>query len=244
MSEMEHGPFVSSTITDDPLSTSSIFVYKGIAVRVAPDAVMVFDTDLLRVARAWTGGFLKWSPARHSLQEWPTPDGFAHFSTGPRPGWSRNGKFVDPRSRPYGPVPATIGRYQGLHLHGDRVVFSYLIGAVEVLEAPGFERLETRAVFTRTFNVGVSAESLSLLVAEVPDGPASELDSQRVTPTDGYLAVRSGDATRLIGFRGLPANATWRREFHQLILDLPPLTEPLRFEVAIGPVSGGEPAYL
>ena len=61
---------------------------------------MVFDTDLLRVARAWTGGFLKWLPARHSLQEWPTPDGFTHFSTGPRPGWSRNGKFADPRRAP------------------------------------------------------------------------------------------------------------------------------------------------
>ena len=244
MSGMEHGPFVSATLTDDPLSTSSIFVYKGIAVRVAPDAVMVFDTDLLRVARAWTGGFLKWLPARHSLQEWPTPDGFTHFSTGPRPGWSRDGKFADPRSRPYGPVPTTIGRYQGLHLHGERVVFSYRIGATEVLEAPGFERIETRPVFTRTFNVGASTESLSLLVAEVPDGPASELETNRVTPANGYVAVRSGEGSRVIGFRGLPAEAIWRREHRQLILELPPAKEPLRFEIAIGPAERGDHAYL
>ena len=52
LNKMDHGPFVSSTISTDPLSIRSIFVYKGIAVRVGEDeeAVMVFDTDLLRVA--------------------------------------------------------------------------------------------------------------------------------------------------------------------------------------------------
>jgi glucose/arabinose dehydrogenase/azurin len=244
MTRMDHGPFVSSTLTDDPLSTSSIFVYKGIAVRVAPDAVVVFDTDLLRVARTWTGGFLKWQAPRHGLQEWPAPDGFTHFTTAPRPGWSRDKKFTDPRSRRYGPLPATLGRYQGLHLHGDRVAFSYRIGGAEILEAPGFERLETRPVFTRTFNIGATTDALSLVVAEVPDGPASDLESTRVTPANGYVAIRSGEAARVIGFRGLPADARWRREFRQLILDLPPLQEPLRVEVAIGPAERGDHEYL
>lgn len=71
LNDMDHGPFVSSTISNDPLSIRSIFVYKGIAVRVGDDeeAVMVFDTDLLRMASAWTGGFLKWYPARDGYQE-------------------------------------------------------------------------------------------------------------------------------------------------------------------------------
>ena len=71
LNAMEHGPFASSTIATDPLSTRSIFVYKGVAVKVGKnkDAVFVFDTDLLRPARAWTGGFLKWYPARDGLQE-------------------------------------------------------------------------------------------------------------------------------------------------------------------------------
>ena len=66
---MEHGLFVSSTIATDPLSTRSIFVYKGVAVKVGKDkdAVFVFDTDLIRPARAWTGGFLKWYPARDGV---------------------------------------------------------------------------------------------------------------------------------------------------------------------------------
>ena len=123
MNAMDHGPFVSATISTDPYSTRSIFVYKGIAVRVGEDrdAVMVFDTDLLRVASAWTGGFLKWYPAREGLQEFPSPDGYTHFSTSQRPGWSRDGNFADPRPWRYGPVPRALGAYKGLYLHGDRV---------------------------------------------------------------------------------------------------------------------------
>ncbi|MGY8696361.1 MAG: DUF6797 domain-containing protein [Verrucomicrobiia bacterium] len=89
---MDHGPFVSATISSDPQSTRSIIAHKGIAVRVGADrdAVVVFDTDLLRIASAWTGGFLKWYPARDGLQEFPSPDGYSHFSTSQRPGWSTN----------------------------------------------------------------------------------------------------------------------------------------------------------
>ncbi len=116
MNAMDHGPFVSSTISHDPLSTRSIFVYKGIAVKVGEDrdAVMVFDTDLLRVASAWTDGFLKWYPARDGLQEFPSPDGYTHFSTSQRPGWSLDGNFADPRPWRYGPIPSTLGAYKGL----------------------------------------------------------------------------------------------------------------------------------
>jgi len=77
LNAMDHGLFVTSTISADPETTRSVFVHKGIAVKVGADrdAVMVFDTDLLRIASAWTGGFLKRYPARDGLQEWPSPDG-------------------------------------------------------------------------------------------------------------------------------------------------------------------------
>ena len=79
MNRMDHGPFVSTTLTMDPQSPRGIIVDKGIAVRTGPDSTMVFDTDLLRVVGAWTGGTLDWRSARDSLQEWPTPDGHMHF---------------------------------------------------------------------------------------------------------------------------------------------------------------------
>ena len=169
MNAMAHGPFVSTTLTADPLNTGAILAYKAVVVDVGSDdipAAIAFDTDLLRVASAWTGGFLHWYPARTSLQEFPTPDGFTHFATSQGPGWTHTGRFDDPRSWPYGPLPRDRARYHGLYLHGDRVVFSYGVGGTEVLESPGFTRVEGRPVFTRAFELSPGGESLSLRVLQ------------------------------------------------------------------------------
>lgn len=238
MNVMDHGPFVSATISTDPYSTRSIFVYKGIAVRVGEDrdAVMVFDTDLLRVASAWTGGFLTWYPARDGLQEFPSPDGYIHFSTSQRPGWSRDGNFADPRPWRYGPIPHTLGAYEGLYLHGNRVVFSYRIGDSDILESPGFERVGGQPIFTRSFLLRPTADSFSIRLTEAPDGSATDLEQVILSPSTGYVKIQSGDHARLVGYRGLPENAKWHIQDRHLMLKLPPLDQQLSFEVALGPV--------
>jgi hypothetical protein len=243
MNRMDHGTFVSSTIAADPLSpTRSIVVHKGIAVRVATDpiAVMAFDTDLLRMATAWTGGFLHWYPARDSLEQWPSPDGFTHFSTGERPGWSATGDFNDPRPWRYGPLPPERGHYKGLYVHGDEVVFSYAIGDADVLERPGFLKAAGQAVFVRTFNVRPSPGPLSLHVLQTPVGSAVSMERRMLAEDRGYLQIRAGDETRVVGFQGVPETATWRLAFRHLIVDLPELKEPVRLELLIGPVSQAE----
>ncbi len=247
LNAMAHGPFVSSTISTDPLSTRSIFVYKGIAVRVRKerDAVMVFDTDLLRMASAWTGGFLKWYPARDGLQEFPSPDGYEHFTTSQRPGWSLDGRFGDPRPWRYGPVPSRLGRYKGLYLKGDSVVFSYTIGSTPILESPGFRRINEQPVFTRTFNLSQTGDQPSIQLARAPDGSATSLSDHKTYSDSGYVTIQISSHNRLVGYRGLPVGARWRLANHHLILDLPPLAEPTRFEVAIGPVlADGTADYL
>jgi glucose/arabinose dehydrogenase len=240
MSGMDHGPFVSTTIADDPLSpTRSIVVHKGIAVRVAsdPDAVITFDTDLLRVATAWTGGFLHWYPARDGLEQWPSPGGFPHHGTGQRPGWSTTGTFGDPRPWRYGPLPRKSGRYKGLYVQGESVVFAYTVGDGDVLERPGFVRAGGEPVFTRTFNLSPSAVPVSLHLVQAPVGGAVALDHQTVAPDRGYLQIRAGADTRVVGFQGLPEGAAWRLAHQHLVLDLPAREQALRFELLIGPAS-------
>lgn len=241
LNDMEHGPFVSSTISTDPLSVRSIFVYKGIAVRVGSDeeAVMVFDTDLLRMASAWTGGFLKWYPARDGYQEWPSPDGYTHFTTGQRPGWSEDGRFSDPRPWGYGPIPKKQGAYKGMYLHGNQVVFSYTLGETDVLELPGYERSGNQPVFTRTLNLGPRKGPWSLQLMEVPDGPGTRLEVKALSAYHGIVRIQSGNQTRLIGYRGPLSEAGWRLDNRHLILDLPPAATSDRFELAIGPVQSG-----
>ena len=240
MNQMDHGPFASTTITSDPLSTSSIMAYKGIVVKLGDDdapASMAFDTDLLRVAGAWTGGFLHWYDARTSLQEFPSPDGYMQFATSQGPGWSRTGKFRDPRKWPYGPLPKEWAQYKGMYVHGDQVVFSYTVGESNVLEQFDFMRIENRPLFTRTFNLTTTEESLSLRVLQAPEGQSTSLEFVTSAPGQGYVEVQVGEDMRFVGTRGLPREANWRLEDHHLILDLPPLQQPLRFELSISPVT-------
>ena len=239
MNGMDHGPFASTTISTDPLSTSSIMVYKGIAVKVGDDdseATMVFDTDLMRVAGAWTGGFLHWYEARTNLQEFPSPAGFPHFNTSQGPGWTRTGQFNDPRRWPYGPMPDGWVQYKGLYVHGDHVVFSYSLGRSELLELFGFARVQGHPIFTRTFDLNQSADPLSLRILQAPGGSTTTLEKKDVSPSRGYVEIRVGDAIRQVGFQGLPEAAKWRIENHHLILDLPPFQPPVKFELSIGPV--------
>lgn len=246
MNSMLHGPFVSTTYTIDPLSPRGIAAHKAIVVKVAsePDAVMAFDTDLLRVSSAWTGGFLHWYPARDGLQEWPGQAGFTHFSNGQRPGWT-TGNFNDPRPWRYGPLPENLGRYNGLYLHSEKVVFSYTVGSSDILEAPGYVRANNHPVFTRTFNLGPTDEPLSLHLFQAPEGKAVTLERNMQSDSTGYLTLRSGDEMRLVGFQGIPDGVEWKIAHGHLILTLPESNQPLHFELAIGPVlSASESSYM
>ena len=222
--QMDHGPFVSTTLGTDPVTE------KAIVVKVGPDSAVAFDTDLLRISAAWTGGFLTWYAARDGLQSWPTPVGTPLFSTAKAPGWTRTGTFSDPRSYPVGPLPKTWGHYKGLYLSGDQTVFSYTVGTTQVLEAAGAVMLADRAAITRTFNVARTTDTLSLRVLEVPDGALLE-------PQTGYLRIRRIGKTeqRFVGARGLPPAAKYRVADRQLVLDLPALSADTRFELTISP---------
>ena len=249
MNRMDHGPFVSSTITLDPLSPKGILVQKGIAVRVGPEATMVFDTDLLRVVGAWTGGLLDWRPARDSLQEWPTPDGHLHFVNAEKAGWSTNGDLTDPRggsatlnnARRYGPLPGNR-RYDGLHVRGDDVVFSFSVGEAKIRERLGFRRVEHDPVFTRTINVTPTSQNLTMLVVSAPVGQATRLEHTPVSADAGYVSIHSGGEVRVVGHRGLPKDAQWRLEHGHLSLSLPGSNADLRFQLSISPLRPGAPA--
>ena len=236
MNAMNHGPFVSSTIAYDPRTAGSIVANKGIAVSLGGNskAVMVFDTDLLRVASAWTDGFLYWLPdKRDGLEYWPTPGGVVQFETGKSPGWSLDGDFKDPRTWPYGPIPKKQGKYKGLYINGDRVLFSYSIGKSEVLETPGLEKIGVHDVFTRTLKMTPTDESLSLRLLQAPEKALLTIKS--ISNSKHYVIIQTGSYTRVVGLVGTSADTKWRIENRHLILDFPKIEEPIQFKLAIGP---------
>jgi hypothetical protein len=246
MNPMDHGLFATSTIADDPLTTSSILVNKGIAVKVGTDhkGVMTFDTDLLRVSSAWTGGFLHWYLERDGLENWPSPNGITHFETSKTPGWSIDGEFDDPRNWPYGPIPKEQGHYKGLYIHGENVLFSYTIGDIDILELPGFEQLGDHPVFTRTFNLSPTEETLSLRVLQVPENAEIEISS--ISNSNQYITIQVGNNTRVVGLQGaFDSEVKWRIQNRHLVLDLPQIENPLEFKLVIGPIlSGGKSDFM
>jgi glucose/arabinose dehydrogenase len=234
MNKMDHGPFASWTVLTEPIT------HKGIVIKAdsAAPAAICFDTDLLRVSAAWTGGLLKWYPQRDGLEKNPTPDGLIHFGNDSGPGWSRTRSFADPRSLPYGPLPRNSARYQGLYLHQDKVLLSYTVGECAVLELPGFKMFRSHPAFSRTFNLSNTPDALSLRIFQLPEGGAA-LERTTLAGAKGYVQVRAGQQWRLIGFDGIPSGAEWRISDRHLCLELPLLKEPLRFKVVLGPALNG-----
>lgn len=166
--EMDYGPFLSSSVTmpganpEDPAG----IVEKGVTVRLGTKdhpAAVCFDTDLLCYRAGWTGGWLKLMgtpfDGTHRPPEGsrPMPEGDIVFSANSGPGWaSPDAKWDDPRKRPYGPLPKPWGKYKGLYTHGERVVFSYTINGMEVLDTVDAGLTVAGMRFVRTMKLAPS----------------------------------------------------------------------------------------
>jgi hypothetical protein len=138
--EMDYGACIAATVGVE----KDHVVPKGLVIRVSkdPEACVLFDTELLRVAAAWTGGWLHLAGRAYAddSNDFPWMKGEGVLSTARAPGWAKDGSFEDPRPAPGdGPLPRDWARYRGLYVHGDRVVIAYSVGGREILESPGFE---------------------------------------------------------------------------------------------------------
>ncbi len=154
-----------------------------LAMRLGEEAYACFDPDMLRWSVAWTGDFLpmvtmaqiSYKDFYEKKNEIPRIGGTPHFATGQYPGWSLGEpRFEDPRpANPYpgapswGPLDASEARWNGHYLVGDKLILSYEVGGVDILELPGSQKDGELQLFTRKLKVGPSKEPLYLTLAEV-----------------------------------------------------------------------------
>lgn len=167
------GPAFDATFTY-PHGRVSQFVFKGVAVKLGAkgDACALFDRCTMRWAAGWTGGYLQHSAKRFGLLNTPAPpQGSAMvFSTAPAAGWTdADGKYPA-ITKPTAPLPADHARFHGYYLSGDRVVMSYTVQGVGVLDSMRTETANGKTLFVRTL---------------------------RIEPTDKKLAVRLDDARQV-----------------------------------------------
>jgi hypothetical protein len=104
------------------LHAPGVVVPKGVCVRIGDRGEMAvcFNPETLCYEVLWRGGFVKFSPVRHGFLDGLILDG-----------------TVLPR--PEGKRPEQPFRYHGFYRHGNRVVFSYRIGDVEMMDSPWVE---------------------------------------------------------------------------------------------------------
>ena len=176
---MDYGPFLTTAVTM-PRPQGAI-TPKAVAIKVGSGTIC-FDTDLVRYAAAWDGGWLELlgPPFEGSRspddKTRPKMRGTLRMATHNVPGVLR-GNGQDPRPEPYGPVPADLAKYHGLYVHGDRVVLSYTAGGCEILDLPGYEK----GIFTRTLRLGASAAPVTILVGESLDPSEPTVQGRRIT---------------------------------------------------------------
>jgi hypothetical protein len=257
--EMDYGPFLSATFVDlaprddqgrmtEGRSTLTgaerIACNKGVAVKFGTgEGGMIFDTELLRMTAGWTNRWLTLKGVAFDGKHGPNPtvaeDAEIFFGTRANgPGWSKGEDFTDPRKLPIGenaakvplgPLPAEWGKYRGLYVSGERVIFSYSVGEAHVLELPALETVGKTVLLTRTFNITKTGAGSRLRIADLP--PGSELKM-----ADGIATISEDDPRdpqRISRIRviGLPSGSKLIEQSGSVVLQLPQLTAGIAFKV-------------
>ena len=160
--QMEIGPFLSSIVPIPtgmaklPLSRGSagaspsqVLIAKGLSIKVGDrgQGTVCYDTKTMDLRAGWTGGFLKFDPARYGLINSPQIAGKVTFA-------SLSG--VGPEGSQF--------QYLGMSLHGGRVVLSAKEHGRQIRESPWLEERDGITVFTRTMEVSPKKDSLARLV--------------------------------------------------------------------------------
>ncbi|MFO1000731.1 MAG: DUF6797 domain-containing protein [Planctomycetaceae bacterium] len=234
---MDYGPSLTHSY-EVPGGEFNI-AYKGIAMRLDPGAGgvsrgrywMMFDTDTLRMAAAWSAAdppsaeqnFIDWRGIQFNgeHQIHPTVTGTVLAANPNGPGWAdpSTGEFTDEQrvlgrdERRYGPLPKSWGRFRGTYYHGQNVILSYSVGSTDVLEMPSIQISDEPSrpqLFLRTFNIGPRDQDLILQVAQREGAVGERLGVS--PPSDAQSAVveqEKADDTWRADAQPLAGGAIW-----------------------------------
>jgi hypothetical protein len=156
-----------------------VIAYKGLVLTLGTkhNAFVCYDTELLRFSLGWVNDGKRFGLTVPKFNT-PKPQvvGTPVFGTARAPGWAKGGGFDDPRDGKRGSLPKDWAHHKGFYQHGREVVLHYTVGAVEMLELPGFASVEGRPVFTRTIQPLQNASALAINLVHVPGAELSEAE--------------------------------------------------------------------
>jgi mono/diheme cytochrome c family protein len=219
-------PFIVTTVDAGKLGAS--FPARNLGVRcvvlmLGNDSYACFDTDLLRLAVAWHGGFVSLTTmAQVSYQQpgnknnaIPRVLGRPVVATGVYPGWTAGSDpaFRDPRppgpnpdAVGRGPIAAEQGRWEGVYVAGKEAVLAYTVAGTDVREQVGSVVAGGEAGhvgITRTLRTGPVRQPLTLVVGEVPSASGAEVRGDTAVVWQGA----SRDTATVVAVTGVPNGA-------------------------------------
>lgn len=201
---------------------------KGFAIRVGNGANILWDTDLLRVAAGWTGGYLTGKGVVYDAGHGTHPSivGEQSFGTKQGPGWANaKGEFTDSRSEPFGPLSQDWCRWDGMYVNGMDVVLAYTVLGTKIHEQPSSISANGQLAFVRTFQMEKAAADLATVLADVVSGIAtSEGQSAR---------LQGGSNVTVVTLVGAPAGVKISTAELRAILQIPKGTKAGTFSVVI-----------
>ncbi|MDP1796550.1 MAG: LamG-like jellyroll fold domain-containing protein, partial [Planctomycetaceae bacterium] len=155
------GPFLASNLFLHQLPP----VRKALSMRVGEqqEATVCFDTENLQWRAAWTGGFLKFDPARYGLIAAPKLDGNLTFAAKNQPGWSIPGSSEAARLQ-----------YKKMYQHGRRLAVEYTVDDVTIRERPDFLHVGDVGFFRRHIEIGACPAELVLHWGQLGTNPRIE----------------------------------------------------------------------
>lgn len=203
---MDFGPCLGATVTiRDAAGNELVRAHKGIAFRLGgsegqPQAVLVYDRNLLQCQGGWVGGDLTHDDMRYGLLDqpanpvpptWHAPASLA-WSDGPD-------QFVADRPTPFFPIDPAQGSYRSLSMYGDRCVLSYQVHGVSVLESPVLEGQGDTWAISRHLEVEARDQDLWLRIVPEDQAATAALIGEGVelVRRDGWLVAHIPAGDRL-----------------------------------------------
>ncbi len=214
-------PFLESSLdarSARGLPLEDNLVVRGLIVSCGEDTYACYDTDLVRLALVWKGGFLDFrSMAAHSYahpgqkipggQDWLNrPLGEALSGCGLYPGGSGSGFSAtdprppgpDPRETGKGPLPEALGRWHGTRIRGEGAQVEYFLRGALVRES--IQPVPGRRAYVRNIHGEASAEELQIVLGSVPHpvrripAPEGSLHLEGAG-SDRHFRILSGEAS-------------------------------------------------
>ena len=219
-------PFVEATVDlrgIAPFGNENNLIPRAVVLPLGHDVFVCFDTELLRVAGIWKGGFLTprglamlsyEAPLRKmggGQKDLPKPLGEVVLANGLYSGWQKLDRlsFEDPRSRwidekelGRGPLEESWGQWMGIEDTESGAVLRYSLFGGQARESYSLSEEGNSLKLIRNIEIEGAGDLLALVVAEIGEEGPIELKGEGLSLVDERFVVArvesaSGSSVRL-----------------------------------------------